>query len=174
MQPDDPITTVAPESAARTRGWRRLMIGHLQPSAIGFACGLGAAMGVAPIPGLQMVVATGLSWLFRLNIPLVLLASNISLGPLLLIWAAIAASIGRWMRSGAAPWDTYATFIHDFDGAGESFHAFLQAIGKCLVDWLLGSLVLMPIVGVVCGFVAYLIARLVRRVRVAPVAGDPP
>jgi uncharacterized protein (DUF2062 family) len=128
---------------------------HCSPGEVGRACALGAAIGVAPIPGFQVVTAGILAWRLKLNLAIVLLVSNISLGPLLLVWAAVSASIGRWLRTGTAPWDLYDSFHDDLTSAGAGFMQFLAALGRCFSDWLLGSLLLMPVVAAIFGFIGY-------------------
>ena len=138
--------------------WRRVFTDGLTPRSIGLALGLGAAVGVAPLPGLQMATVGALCWRLRLNFPISLMASNISLGPLLVMWAAVSASIGRWLRLGILPWRSYASFVADFHEAAPGVRGFLAAVGTCLGDWLLGSLLLMPLIGGAVGFAGYAVA----------------
>lgn len=147
--------------AASQSSWMRLrekLTEHCEPGQVGWACALGAAIGVAPIPGLQLIAATILAWKLKLNLAIVLLVSNISLGPLLLIWAAVSASLGRCLRTGAAPWALYDSFHRDFTDAGSGVAQFFLALGHCFSDWLLGSVVIMPVVGLIFGMLGYLFA----------------
>ena len=145
--------------------WRGIFTSGLTPRAVGFAFGVGAAVGVAPLPGLQMATVGLLCWRLNLNFPLALLASNISLGPLLVMWFAVAASLGRWMRMGVPPWESYASFIADVHAAPAGWTGVMQVAGHCLADWLLGSLLLMPTVGLLVGGIGFAIARGVHAAR---------
>jgi glycosyltransferase involved in cell wall biosynthesis len=64
-------------------GWRQAFTSGLSPARLAVAAAVGIALGVAPVPGLQMVLAAWLAVVFRLNLGVTLLASSISLGPLL-------------------------------------------------------------------------------------------
>jgi len=146
------------------RRWRVLLAGGLSPRAVGAAAALGGGLGVAPIPGLQIAVTALLAWRLRLNLPIALVVSNISFGPLLAAWAAASASVGRWLHTGEPPWRTFACYRADF-AAAEGVIGFLHAGGRCMVDWLLGSVVVVPVVAAGCGLVAYTLASVVARWR---------
>ncbi len=169
----------APAAAPRQHGgwrrfltrayWRAVFTQGTSPREVGFAFGLGAAIGVAPLPGLQMAAVGLLCWRLRLNFAIAIAASNISLGPLLVMWAAIAASLGRWLRLGVVPWQSYHSFIADFERAPAGWDGVLAVLGTCMLDWILGSLLLMPTVGGAFGLVGYAIARGIRSARAKPV-----
>ncbi|MEA9357179.1 DUF2062 domain-containing protein [Bacteriovorax sp. PP10] len=55
---------------------------------------IGVFIGVMPIYGFQVFAAALVSFLFRLNFPLMFLAGNISLPPLIPIWTFISLKIG--------------------------------------------------------------------------------
>ena len=61
------------------------------PGRVASAIGLGVALGLAPLPGFQMVIAVALASVLKLNRILTLLGTNITFGPLLP--AAFAAEI---------------------------------------------------------------------------------
>ncbi len=158
--------------------WRAVFTQGTSPREVGLAFGLGAAVGVAPLPGLQMATVGLLCWRLRLNFAIAIAASNISLGPLLVMWAAIAASLGRWLRLGVVPWQSYHSFIADFEHAPAGWEGLLSALGTCMFDWILGSLLLMPTIGGAFGLVGYAIASGIQsaRARPAPIPlerGDP-
>ncbi len=143
-------------------GLRTLLAGHLTPRQAAWASAVGAAVGVAPLPGLQFVTAAGLAWALRLNVPLVLLWSNLSFGPLLLMWGALSAALGVWLRSGASPLATYRALLAHH--AGEGWRAAGALAREVLGDWLVGSLVVMPCVAVAAGACGHVVAaQLIRR-----------
>ena len=73
----------------------------LSPSKIAFAIALGNFVGILPLVGLHTVVAIGLAHLFRLNIMIVFLGTQIS-NPLSFPFILfISAQIGSLMLSGA-------------------------------------------------------------------------
>jgi hypothetical protein len=156
-----------PSGAAPTRHsrWRRLVAGGLAPRDVGWASGIGAAMGVAPIPGLQMATCGLIAWRWRLNLPVMLLASNVSFGPLMVLWAVVAVCLGRALRTLDAPWSGWGELRASFAHAGDGLGAFLQAIGGCVGDWLVGSILLMPALGLVVGVLGWGLTRAIRRSR---------
>jgi uncharacterized protein (DUF2062 family) len=151
---------------------RDLLLGGLEPWPAAQACALGSAIGVAPLPGLQFVLAAFLSWWLRLNIPLVMFMSNLSFGPLLFVWGALQSALGNWMRTGASPLDTYHWLFAEFSarvgsvaGFSDRFLILLELMRTFLLDWLLGSLVVVPLVAVLAGGLGYAIAALAARRR---------
>ncbi len=143
-------------------GLRVLLAGQLAPRRAAWASAVGAAVGVAPLPGLQFVTAAGLAWALRLNVPLVLLWSNLSFGPLLLMWGALSAALGVWLRSGASPLGTYRELLARH--AGEGWRAAGALAGEVLGDWLVGSVVVIPCVAVAAGACGWVVAaQLIRR-----------
>ena len=135
----------------------------LEPWPAGFACALGAAIGVAPIPGLQFASAAFLSWLLRLNIPLVMMCSNLSFGPLLFVWGAISSSLGVWMRTGAPVWESYHAIFAEFQAKGTTFDGINQLMWTFLGDWVLGSLIVVPVIALLFGAIGYGVFRVVGR-----------
>ena len=163
---DAPLVDDKPSAVPDRRPrWRRLLSGGLTPRQIGWAAGIGASMGVAPIPGLQMAACGLLAWRLRLNLPVMLLASNVSLGPLLVLWAVVAVCIGRGVTTLSWPWTGWHELSASFAHASDGFGPFLQAVGGCVGDWVIGSLVLMPLLGGVIGGIAWALAAGLRRAR---------
>jgi len=145
--------------------WRRLLAGGLTPREVGWAAGIGAGMGVAPIPGLQMATCGLLAWRLRLNLPVMLLASNVSFGPLLVLWAVVAVCLGRGLTTLSWPWEGWRELHASFAHASDGFRPFLQAVGGCVWDWVVGSLLLMPILGAIVGLGTWAAAAGLRRAR---------
>jgi Glycosyl transferase family 2/Uncharacterized protein conserved in bacteria (DUF2062) len=140
-----------------------ILTSGLQPWPAGFACALGAAIGVAPIPGLQFAAAAFLSWRLGLNIPLVMMCSNLSFGPLLFVWGAVASSLGVWMRTGAPVWESYHAIFAEFEAKGTSVAGINQLMWTFLGDWVLGSLIVVPVIAVLFGALGYGVFRMVGR-----------
>jgi uncharacterized protein (DUF2062 family) len=142
---------------------RAILTSGLEPWSAGAACALGAAIGVAPIPGLQFGMAAFLSWRLRLNIPLVMLCSNLSFGPLLFVWGAISSSLGVWLRTGAPLWESYHTIFAEFQAKGTSISGINQLMLTFIGDWFLGSMIVVPVVALSAGAMGYFIFLTVRR-----------
>jgi uncharacterized protein (DUF2062 family) len=146
--------------------FREVLRSNLSPWQVSGACALGAAMGVAPIPGLQMLSCVWLAWILRLNVPLVVLVSNHSIGPMLAAWYALATAIGIYLLTGVPAQES-------FHALGERFHAAVGVSGTwtvvrdCLGAWLLGSAIMMVVLALAAGAFGYLVAALVvhRRAR---------
>jgi uncharacterized protein (DUF2062 family) len=143
-------------------GWRARLIAicssGLSPMAIGWALFVGGMIAVCPLPGLHTVLCVFVAWRFRLNIGLLLLSSNLSLGPMLVIWAGLDVGLGRWMHGGLTLGEAFRASLHDL----ADVHGFAQlcaVLGHIYVDWVLGSLVLMPVMGLLLGLPGYLLAR---------------
>lgn len=144
--------------------WYDRFLGHLDPVAAGTAAGVGAAFAVAPAPGAQMLLAGYVAWSLRLNLPLVLLASNLSAGPLLAAWAAVAMAIGHGLRKGEAPWTVFPALHRQLSESGD-WTATGRALLAGLGDWALGAVVLMPLLGGLVGLATWFLASRVARAR---------
>jgi uncharacterized protein (DUF2062 family) len=73
----------------------------LLPSEIAFAIALGNFVGILPILGLHTVIAVGLAYLFRLNIVIVFLGTQISNPISFPFILFLSAQIGNLMLSGS-------------------------------------------------------------------------
>lgn len=137
--------------------WRALWAQGLSPGRVAAAAALGGAMGVAPIPGLQMITAAWLAVMLRLNLPLVMLASQISFGPLLLAWYGLQVVIGRALREGT--WQALGPQIQQLRDAIQD-QGLWAAVQPLFYDWLWGALPVMVIAAAVCAGPAWVAARM--------------
>lgn len=133
---------------------RALLASHRSPGRLAAAAALGMGLAVAPLPGLQMALTTMTALALRLNVPLALACSNVSLGPLLVCYYAIATAIGLHLREHQPFWATCARLrqelaAHDVAAA---WHGPLRA---CLEAWLLGSALLMLCFAAIGAIVGY-------------------
>ena len=105
---------------------------------------LGAAMGVAPLPGLQMTLTSCVARKLGLNARFALLATTISFGPLLMVWFVLQMMIGHALRTGDM---VDVVSIHRqylADGAWTTLFSWL-------VDWLIGSVPVMAACALMVG-----------------------
>lgn len=73
-----------------------------RPSEVALAVGLGLFCGIAPFWGFQMLIAAACAHRLRLNKAITLLASNISLPPMLPLILAGSMEMGHWIFTGKA------------------------------------------------------------------------
>ena len=107
--------------------------------------GFGVFMGIIPIWGAQMAVALVLAALFRLNKALTIIASNISIPPMIPIIIFLSYLLGRpWMGKHAV-------------NMVFSRNITVKAIWLNLEQYLIGSIVL----AIIAGLLAYLITYMV-------------
>ena len=82
---------------------------NASPLGLGIAAGVGTALAIAPIIGLQTILLFWICSSFRINFPFALIFSNLNFGPLTLFWAAVAISIGDGLAQGRyAPLELFA------------------------------------------------------------------
>lgn len=111
----------------------------------------GVFMGIVPIWGLQLVVAIFLAILFKLNKPLVIVAANISIPPMIpiIIFASYKAG-AFWMGSHA----TQVVFDRSVS---------LDSIKNNLQQYIYGSITLAIVAGIFFGLLAYILLKLLNR-----------
>lgn len=120
-----------------------------EPGRLSLAVGLGLFFGIAPLWGVQMLV-TGIAahWL-RLNKAIALVASNISIPPMMPFILYGSLALGHWLFTGQAIDLTPAQMTK------------ARAL-EYLVHWLVGSLALGTLVATLGTGVTYALARLTR------------
>jgi uncharacterized protein (DUF2062 family) len=122
------------------------------PLHMSLAVGLGLFFGIAPIWGCQMIMAVAAAHFLRLNKAITLLASNISIPPMmpLILYAALA--LGHWLFTGQR-------LALDFSAEQMTRARGMEYLGQ----WFVGSLVLAAGVAIVGTVTAYSLARLARQ-----------
>ena len=120
---------------------------HIKALSVGF----GVFMGIVPIWGFQLIVAISLSFLFKLNKALVILAAHISIIPMIPIIIFLSYKAGAyWMGANA---------MHiEF-----SRHITLMSIKKNFEQYLYGSITLAVGAGILSGIVTFLLLKLFKR-----------
>lgn len=122
------------------------------PLRLSLAVGLGLFFGIAPIWGYQMIAAAAAAHFLRLNKAITLLASNISIPPMMPLILYGALALGHRLITGHK-------LVLDFPVQQITKARALEYLGQ----WLVGSLVLALLVAAVGTVAAYTVARLVRK-----------
>src|SRR5262249_45661296 len=120
------------------------------PARLAFAVGLGLFCGIAPIWGYQMLAAVALAHILRLNKAIALVASNISIPPVMPFILFGGLALGHWLFTG-----------HWLDlSPGEMTRArSLEYVWQ----WCVGSVALGALVAMLGSLLTYLLARLFRQ-----------
>ncbi len=115
--------------------------------------GFGVFMGIVPLWGVQMAVALALAALFRLNKALTLIASNISIPPMIPLIVFLSFLLGRfWMGSNAV----YMIFTR---------HITVDAMWLNIKQYIFGSITLAVIAGLAAWLITYLMLESVGHVK---------
>lgn len=108
-------------------------------------------MGIVPIWGFQLAVAIPLSFLFRLNKALVIIAANISIPPMIpLILFLSHLTGGIWMGDEAVP----ISFSQEIT---------LDLVRDSLVQYISGAVTLAVIAGILSGLITFLLLKVFKR-----------
>jgi uncharacterized protein (DUF2062 family) len=141
------------ERKSRRKTVREFFAEHAhEPARMAGAVGLGLFVGIAPIWGFQMLAAAALAHRLRLNKAITLLASNISIPPMLPFILFGSMAVGHWLFTGQALELSPRQITR-----GHAVEYFWQ--------WVVGSLAFGIIVAVIGTITTYVIARVVRKNR---------
>lgn len=110
-------------------------------------------MGIAPLWGFQMAVALALAFLFRLNKPLVIISSNISITPMIPPILFLSYQCGKWWMGDKALEIPFSTDIS------------IEVIHQNFIQYLYGSLTLGTMAGILAGFITFGILKGLHRKR---------
>ncbi len=113
----------------------------------------GIFMGIIPIWGFQLVAAIFLAILFKLNKPLVIVAANISIPPMIPVIIFGSYKMGAlWMGSNAMQ--------IDFSNA-----ITLDSIKKNLLQYIYGSITLALVAGIAFGLLTFIVLKIIGKKR---------
>jgi uncharacterized protein (DUF2062 family) len=105
--------------------------------------GFGVFMGIVPIWGLQLIVAIALSFVFKLNKALVIVAANISIPPMIPLIIYLSHRMGAiWMGCHAQP----LIFSKDIT---------FSMIQDSFLQYVVGAITLAIAAGVIFGVITY-------------------
>lgn len=113
--------------------------------------GVGVFSGILPVWGFQLLVGLFLGVIFKLNKPIIVVASNISIPPMipLVVFLSYKAG-GVWMGNK----NTDMVF---------SFHLSIKSIGQHLEQYIYGSITLAVVAGLLAALVTFALLRLFKR-----------
>ena len=125
---------------------RNLLAMRATPLTLGLSGGFGCLVGALPLPGFSCLIILLASGYLRLNKFAALATNQLCIPPFV---QAAAVLVGYYLRHGH--------WLTEFSVETLGYQA-----GQRLYEWVLGSLVVAPIMAVVVGFVVYALALLAR------------
>ena len=128
------------------RSLRMLLSRNETPKNLAIAGGLGVFIGTLPIFGLHSLTIILVLGALRLNKLAGLATSQLCMPPLV---PALCVEVGHYLRHGA--------FLTEISWQTLGYEALSR-----LWEWLLGSLLLAPVLGLLCGLIVYVLARIVQ------------
>jgi glycosyltransferase involved in cell wall biosynthesis len=131
--------------------WQKL-INPAEPDYVkALSVGFGVLMGIVPIWGFQLVVAIALAFILRLNKPLVIVAANISIPPMIPVILFLSHVTGTlWMGEEAVA----LSFNQEIT---------LDLVKHSFVQYVLGAITLAIGAGVIFGLITYGVLRIFKR-----------
>jgi glycosyltransferase involved in cell wall biosynthesis len=122
---------------------------HHSPQLKAVSVAFGVFMGIVPIWGFQLAAAIFLAILFKLNKPIVIIAANISIPPMIPLIIFLSYKMGAfWMGANAMQ--------IDFSNA-----ITLDSIKKNLQQYIFGSITLAIVAGLVLGLITFIFLKLI-------------
>jgi uncharacterized protein (DUF2062 family) len=154
IKPRDFILTLFSRRKLRKLLDEHLFNPHHSAQLKSMSVAFGIFMGIIPIWGFQLVSAIFLAILFKLNKPLVIVAANISIPPMIPIIIFLSYKMGAvWMGSNA---------MHiDFSSA-----ISLDSIKNNLVQYIYGSITLAVVAAIVFGIITFIFLKLIAKKQV--------
>lgn len=129
------------------RSLRTLLTAHATPPRLGLATALGVFLGALPLIAAHSVSILLAAGFLRLNKAVALAASQICMPPIV---PALCIELGYFMRQGR--------FLTEISIQTLGY----QALDR-LLDWLLGALVVGPVLAALAGSITYGVAQIMRR-----------
>ena len=129
------------------RSLRRLISENTSPREIALAAGLGVFLGVLPLPFVHTITIIFAASFFGVNKPAAVAASQICMPPLV---PALCIELGFFLRH-----DTFLTEV--------SLRTLGYEMWDRLIEWLLGSLIVAPLLAIVVSVLTYGVAILIRQ-----------
>jgi uncharacterized protein (DUF2062 family) len=108
-------------------------------------------LGIVPLWGFQLLIAIALSFLFRLNKALVIIAANISIPPMIPAILFLSHLTGTLWMGDNAQWISFSRDIT------------FEKIQNSFLQYVLGGVTLAVVAGIVFGGVTFVMLKLFRK-----------
>ena len=153
IKPHDFIRTIFSRKKMKKVLDEHLFNPHHSAQLKAMSVAFGIFMGIIPIWGFQLVAAIFLAILFKLNKPLVIVAANISIPPMIPVIIFGSYKMGAlWMGSNAMQ--------IDFSNA-----ITLDSIKKNLLQYIYGSITLALVAGIAFGLLTFIVLKIIGKKR---------
>lgn len=151
IKPRDFIRTLLSKQKMKKLLDEHLFNPHHSTQLKSISVAFGIFMGIFPIWGFQLAVAIFLAILFKLNKPLVIIAANISIPPMIPFILFLSYKAGAfWMGANATQFD----FSNEIT---------IQSVKMNLQQYILGSITLAIIAAFVFGLVTFIFLKLIEK-----------
>ena len=126
--------------------WRRMVSTNATPAGLAVSVGLGVLIGALPLLGVHSALIVAVAMRLHLNPAAALVSQNLCIPPFVPV---LCIQIGHVLLTGSR--------IEDF-----TFSTWVSHAGARLLEWLLGSLLVGPALGILAGLLTYPVFRAVR------------
>lgn len=109
-----------------------------------------------------MLLLGALAFRMRFHLPLALVVMNIGFGPLFLLWGTLEVVCGAWLRSGCDPFTRWQEVRVLFANPLVDLSTFVFSL---LGDWLLGCMLVVPVVAALAAISTWMAIRWYDRMR---------
>lgn len=116
---------------------------------VALSIGFGVFMGIVPIWGWQMAVAFAIASITGLNRTIVLIASNISIPPMIPFILFGSYATGGWILGHSLKWSSPADIT-------------MELVKTELVQYIIGSMVLALMAGIISGLLTFVVVKIIR------------
>ncbi len=132
------------------KGWREVLISKHSNLKISQAIGFGVFMGIFPIWGYQMIIGASLAHVMKLNKVLVLIASNISIPPMIPLILYLSFKVGE-------------LFVNKPVSIVFEKTLSLEIIKLGLFQYIVGSIIFALITGILAGLISIAVLYFTRK-----------
>jgi len=151
IKPRNFLRTVFDRQKIKQLLYDRLLHPHQSDQIKAASIGFGVFMGIIPVWGFQLILAVFLAVLFRLNKPLVIIAANISIPPMIPFIVFCSYKMGAiWMSTGSAE----IAFNRNLS---------LQSVSNHFEQYLVGSILLSILAGLVAAILGFALLKILKR-----------
>jgi glycosyltransferase involved in cell wall biosynthesis len=160
IKPRDFIRTLFSKKKLRKLLDEHLFNPHHSPQLKAMSVAFGIFMGIIPIWGFQLAAAIFLAILLKLNKPLVIVAANISIPPMIPVIIFLSYKMGAlWMGANAMQ--------VNFSNA-----ITLDAVKKNLLQYIYGSITLAVVAALIFGLLTFIFLKLIEKKRAVITRAD--